>query len=193
MKNLKKLALGAALGCLSGMANASFIDMGNGTIRDTSTNLLWLKDWALSGPGNWVQHNDWASQDFASSTGWRLPTVAEYSGIYTPTILTSSPWINVGEIYWASDRSDRVTVSCTGPIIPPRGCTEPGSFAVGIGFGLPILPSGAQPVSSAYLAQKVRAYEGSDPVPVPVPLPATLSLALLGLLAAATAKSKRPS
>jgi hypothetical protein len=104
MKTLKKLALGAALGCLSGMANASFIDMGDGTIRDTSTNLLWLKDWALSGTGNWVQQNEWASQDFASSTGWRLPTVAEYSGIYTPTILTTSPWINVGETYWASDR-----------------------------------------------------------------------------------------
>ncbi len=191
MKNLRRFAFGIAFGCLSGMANAGFIDMGDGTIRDTSTNLLWVKDWAASGTGNWVQQNEWASQDFASSSGWRLPTVAEYSSVYSPTISTTTPWINVRDIYWTSDPSDPVAVTCTGLLIRPGGCTARGAFAVSIGISGPTLASGARPLFDEYFAQKVRSYEESVTVPVPVPLPATLSLALLGLLAAATAKGMR--
>jgi len=175
------------------MANASLIDMGDGTIQDTSTNLLWLKDWSLSGTGNWLQQTDWASRDFASSTGWRMPTRAEYSGIYSPMISTTPPWTNVpaaGAGYWTSDRSERVSVTCPGPLIPVVGCTAEGAFAVGIGYGVPTLPEVARPLSEALYAQKVRSYVA--PGPAPVPVPATLGLVLLGLLAATTAKSKRP-
>jgi hypothetical protein len=64
-------------------ANAALVDNGNGTITDTKTNLMWLKDANLSmtssydsdGKMTWYNAMDWANNLlFAGYDDWRLPT-----------------------------------------------------------------------------------------------------------------------
>jgi Protein of unknown function (DUF1566) len=57
----------------------SLIDMHDGTIYDTDTQLSWLKDAGASGIKNWSDAEAWAESlnangGFAGLTGWRLPS-----------------------------------------------------------------------------------------------------------------------
>lgn len=68
-----------------------FVDCGNGTVTDTATGLLWLKDF-VPGPGwqtwddamasaGWMCDGMGALHDHSSAGSWRLPTRAEWAGI----------------------------------------------------------------------------------------------------------------
>jgi hypothetical protein len=59
-------------------AHASLVDMNDGTIYDTDTQLSWLKDAGAGGLKTWADANTWAAglntgNGFAGLTGWRVP------------------------------------------------------------------------------------------------------------------------
>jgi hypothetical protein len=75
---------------LSVSAHATLVDMNDGTIYDTDTQLSWLKDAKYSqtsgydadGQMTWADANTWAASlnagsGFAGFTNWRLPTTAQ--------------------------------------------------------------------------------------------------------------------
>jgi hypothetical protein len=58
--------------------HATLIDNGNGTITDTTTNLMWLQDANSGGLMSWNEANTWATNlDYAGYDDWRLPTVID--------------------------------------------------------------------------------------------------------------------
>jgi hypothetical protein len=63
---------------LSVSAHAALVDMHDGTIYDTDTQLSWLKDAGAGGLKNWENAVTWAASlntnsGFAGLTGWRHP------------------------------------------------------------------------------------------------------------------------
>jgi len=64
-----------------------FKDVGDGTVIDNATGLMWPKDWAGDGGNggnalNWNSAIDWAEAlDFAGHTDWRLPNINELSSL----------------------------------------------------------------------------------------------------------------
>lgn len=70
---------------LSVSAQAALVDMHDGTIYDTDTQLSWLKDAGAGGFQYWADANSWvaslnAGSGFAGLTGWRLPTTSQPDG-----------------------------------------------------------------------------------------------------------------
>lgn len=109
-QGMKTRAWIAAAGLLAatGAAQAALVDLGNGTVRDTTTDLVWLQDWNLNGPKTWATQRDWATQlDFAGSTGWALPTMAEFFALHAAYgnlgQLTQFRNIPSGGDYWSRD------------------------------------------------------------------------------------------
>ena len=82
------LILGVIFG-LTFIANAELIDNGDGTITDTNTGLMWLKNANSAGNAmTWEDANAWAeSFNFAGYDDWRLPSGANPDG----TICNSRP------------------------------------------------------------------------------------------------------
>lgn len=63
-------------------AHAALVDMSDGTIYDTDTQLSWLKDANTAGAMTWEDANTWvaslnAGSGFAGFTNWRLPATAQ--------------------------------------------------------------------------------------------------------------------
>jgi len=59
---------------LSVSAQATLVDMGDGTIYDTDAQLSWLKNAGAGGTITWAAANTWASSlNISGLTGWRLP------------------------------------------------------------------------------------------------------------------------
>lgn len=80
MKTLKTLVAAAALLGSMGASQAALVDLGDGTVRDTRTNLIWLQNWTVNGQKNWETQKAWAEttlDGFAGSTEWRLPDINE--------------------------------------------------------------------------------------------------------------------
>lgn len=72
-------AAAATLLAVAGTTDAAFVKNGDGTITDTSTNLIWLQDWSLMGKLDWATQKAKAENlTFAGSTDWRLPSLDEY-------------------------------------------------------------------------------------------------------------------
>jgi hypothetical protein len=105
MKLLKSLAAAAAMVALTGAAQAALVSLGNGTVRDTNTNLIWLQNWNVNGAQNWSTQKGWAdSLDFASSTDWRLPEISEYGALFTAygNLTQVAEFTNVQpDFYWS--------------------------------------------------------------------------------------------
>ncbi len=79
-------ALTIVLG-LSIPAHARLVDMRDGTIYDTDTQLSWLKDAGAAGEKTWDEAVAWAASlnekgGFAGLTGWRLPAADPACGDY---------------------------------------------------------------------------------------------------------------
>lgn len=91
-----------------------FIDHDNGTVTDTRTGLLWLKNANQFGTMNWthaiqapkqLQHGRFGLSDNSQPGDWRLPSSAEYLGLHRGVrIPEGHPFINVRRIYWTSQR-----------------------------------------------------------------------------------------
>lgn len=68
-----------------------FIDCGNGTVHDTQTGLLWLKNASCTAQMRWYEANAFAADladgqcgltDHSQAGDWRLPTRAEWETIF---------------------------------------------------------------------------------------------------------------
>lgn len=91
------------------LSQASLTDNGNGTVTDTHTGLMWLKE-SLPKPGsqdfkNWKQAMLWAnSLTFAGYDDWRLPSALEMtSGV--PDLIWSSinnEWGHLFGVEWGN-------------------------------------------------------------------------------------------
>ena len=90
--------------------HARFTDMGNGTIRDNNTGLIWLKDANCFGSMNWDDAMAEAAlladgqcdlTDGSAAGVWRLPTKAEWEAFYS--IVYDNPALvnTVGDAQWS--------------------------------------------------------------------------------------------
>ena len=176
MKVLKSLAAAAAMVALSGTAQAALVSLGNGTVRDTNTNLIWLQNWNVNGPANWGEQKTWAEttlDGFAGSNDWRLPEISEYGALFTAygDLSQVTQFMNVqrNDPYWSG------TESLPGVLA--------WSFFPGIGLQLDSGDQGFQLFAVAVRPGDVAAS---------VPEPQTLALALLALGAMVVARRRRP-
>jgi hypothetical protein len=75
----------------NGAGGNRFVDLGNGTVRDTSTGLIWLKDANCFGTKAWQDAMDTAASlvdgqcgltDGSVAGDWRLPTGEEWQALF---------------------------------------------------------------------------------------------------------------
>ncbi len=156
---------------LTGAAQAALVSLGDGTVKDTNTNLIWLQNWNVNGQANWGTQKTWAEGlDFAGSTDWELPEISEYAALFSAygNLRRRSEFTNVRSSYW----SDTEIVA---------GIDSWSFFPVsGNQFG------GSQD-DFALSAVAVRPGD----VTASVPEPQTLALALLALGATVVARRRR--
>jgi len=136
---------------LTGFASAEFKDNGNGTITDTSTNLMWQKTYGFD--VTWDTANSYCTQ---SGTGghfdWRMPTLTElqllvdpkyswpcidpvfacyYGEYWTSSVVGGSAWTvdftEGGAGLLPKSRSVRVSIRCARGATTPAGCISVGS------------------------------------------------------------------
>jgi Protein of unknown function (DUF1566) len=131
-----------------GYGTNSFADLGNGTVIDYSTNLMWQKSDSGSAPIDWKNALAYCENlNFAGHTDWRLPNAKELQSIvdYTRSPATSrTPAINPvfaysnGEpYYWTSTTLAEVNpVTTTGEAI---------YIAFGRAIGYLSVPPGSPP------------------------------------------------
>lgn len=172
----KRWAAAAVIMALAGSAQSALVGLGDGTVKDTNTNLIWLQDWNVNGLGNWTTQKNWAENlDFAGSSDWVLPSIDQVSAL-------KRSYGNLGGV------SAFTNVQTTDPFFYWSGDEGPSGTAVGF---LPSGTTGGSPKSLQYFAVAVRV--GDATVPVSVPEPQTLALVLLAWGAAAVARRRRPA
>lgn len=72
----KRILMMCLLVGLSGAANATLIDRGNGLIYDDVLDVTWLQDAGMGGNLNWADANTWADTlVFEGYDDWRLPSM----------------------------------------------------------------------------------------------------------------------
>ena len=154
------------VGCIlaATQAQASLVDLNNGLIYDTDSNLVWLQDANTDGAKNWDQAIQWAS-DFIYDDGfgnqyegWSLPSLSqldhllstELGGSAGSLLTETAPFYNfvTGGRYWTSTE----TVGDS----QEHAWTISGKLA-----------QGTQIKSEAAYAWAVRSGNGIVPVPVP--------------------------
>ena len=174
MKLLKSLAAAAAMVALTGAAQAALDSLGNGTVRDTNTNLIWLQNWNVNGIANWGAQKTWAEttlDGFAGSNEWRLPEISEYGALLTAygDLTLRAEFANVQPgFYWSGTEVVPGIVAWT--FVPDVGLQL-------VGFQ-----------DFQFFAVAVRPGD----VAASVPEPQTLALALLALGAMVVARRRRP-
>ncbi len=164
----------AALTTLAGTAQASLVSLGNGTVLDTTTDLVWLQDWNVNGAQDWATQVAWANGlTFAGNSDWVLPSIGNYTTLYNEvgnlTLVNVFTDVQAGYTYWTSDsyNSDNaVAFGATDSTIIP--------------FYYKPAPNHAVAVHAATVADLAL-----------VPEPQTLALALLGLGALLATHRKR--
>jgi hypothetical protein len=105
----------------SGTAGSGFVDNGDGTVTDTLTGLIWLKNANCFGTRNWVTAVGDANTLSSGSCGltdgstagqWRMPNINELRSLHDPTQVFPSlpaghPFFNiVDSLYWSSSRNN---------------------------------------------------------------------------------------
>jgi hypothetical protein len=65
----------------AGSASATFINLGDGTVLDTTTNLEWEQN-ANHGPFDWANAKNYADTLTLDGGGWHLATIDELQGLY---------------------------------------------------------------------------------------------------------------
>ena len=72
-----KAVAAGVLVATAGLAQAGFVAIGTDQVLDTTSNLIWLKNWSATGAADWQTQKNWAA---GLTTGgvtagtWRLPT-----------------------------------------------------------------------------------------------------------------------
>jgi hypothetical protein len=98
-----------------------FHDNTDGTITDTKTELVWLRDGAAGGTKTWHQARDWCISLANGKAGltdgslvddWRMPTTSElmglingWSGDRPSSWLDAQGFTNTGKEYWVDDNN----------------------------------------------------------------------------------------
>ena len=147
------------------------IGLGNGTVKDDVTNLIWLQDWNVNDLQNWSTQKAWADNlSFAGSDTWVLPSIGQYATLFTEVgdLTLVSQFTNMQDFYWSGTK------------------LSPGftalSFRSDIGFQL------SNPQGEELHAVAVRPADVAA-----VPEPQSLALVLLALSAGAVAWRRRPA
>lgn len=173
MSRTKSWAAAAAVLATACTAHAALVTNGDGTVTDTTTNLIWLQNWNVNGAQDWATQKAWADNlNFAGSSDWALPSITDYTTLFNDVgdVATLGVFTNVLlDAYWSGTE------------------ISPGILA------WHFLPAtGAQ--NGALVQERLRAV-AVRPVDVtsPVPEPQTLTLALLALAATAAARGRRPA
>ena len=120
----------------SNMASSDFIDLGNGLVRDSATQLYWYRcplgqtfesgkcagkvlDSDFETAQGTVKSFRLSAVSSLNATGdWRLPTESEYEKLtsvpcHSPSIdVTAFPNIDTETFYWSSEDSDRDSFAC---------------------------------------------------------------------------------
>ena len=118
------IVMGASIVCTS--APAALVNLGDGTVKDEASNLIWLKDWDQLGADTWF--NQSAAVDalaFAGSSDWRLPTIDEYLALWAQVGSTTAGLqshfddvqpTSINDIrlfHWSSPRPPLASLACT--------------------------------------------------------------------------------
>ena len=162
------MAFACSLGCAG--AQATLVSLGNGTVNDDTTNLIWLQNWNVDGRHQWNTQRAWAENlVFGGSSAWVLPSIDQYQALFTAygDLSQVTAFTNVQlDSYWSSTES-----SFGDPWIfyPVQG-SRTYDFQ-----------------SNEYFAVAVRPGDA----PTVVPEPRTLALALAALGATAAARRRR--
>lgn len=161
---------------MPGTSNAALIDLGDGTVRDDATNLIWLRNWDVNGQKDWGTQKAWAeSFSFAGSADWRLPLITEFAGLFanygqqSGGLTARSEFINIrSPFYWSGSEVVAGDVALL--------------YHPGVGFQL----SGAQ--VTLYYAVAVRSDNALS-----VQAPHVFAVALMALVATLVTRRKRPA
>lgn len=170
MKTLKTLAAAAGMLALTGAAQAALVSLGDGTVKDTNTNLIWLQNWNVNGTANWSTQKNWADNlTFAGSSDWKLPEINDYIGLFNDygTLTTVTAFTNVQSFYWSGTELVAGSLSWLSDPV-----------------------NGGQILGPQDLALYAVAVRPGD-VTASVPEPQTLALALLALGATVVARRRR--
>jgi hypothetical protein len=180
---MKRLLLTVVMAlCLVSAARASFVALDADQVLDTSTSLVWLKNWNTIGPGPW--QSNWASElttGGVAAGSWASPNLEQYfdlwqnvGGSYSGMV---SKFTNVMDLYWTNIFY----------IDPLNGYLQPYFFDARHGQ----LDTNRTVGPSANLYQTaVRSATYSDLNPVPLPAAAWLMLSGIGALGAAARQRK---
>ena len=168
MRHFKALFVGLVVAINVGLSQAALVDLGNQTVKDEGTNLIWLKDWNLNGLNDYATSKSWAEAlNFGGSNDWVLPTrqqLIDLAIAWAPLNSTNTPFINAipNGGYWTT------TVFVGDP-------SKQWDFAPPYGF------SSQTPADLSLFAVAVRSGDTVNDVPEPETL--ALTLAALGALA----------
>lgn len=174
MFKLKTWVAAAAMVALAGTAQATLVNLGNGTVKDTATNLIWLRDWNVNGEQNWSTQKAWADNlSFAGSDAWVLPSISQYATLFAEvgnlTLVTQ--FTNVQQpdlLYWSGTE------------------VTPGVFASSF------LPGPGSQFRDVETNRRFAVAVRPADVAAAVPEPQSLALVLLALGAGAVAWRRRP-
>lgn len=169
------MALCALMGT-AGVAQAALVSLGDGTVKDTNTNLIWLQDWNVNGLADWNSQMAWADNlSFAGSSDWALPSLDEFQALF-------DAYGNVSQVAEFSNMPPSYSVFWSRTEFMGGGVY----FSAHSGY------DGDAGKGFSFNAVAVR-MAGPDVDPGgTVPEPQTLALALLALGATAAARRRRP-
>ncbi len=107
MFKLKTWMATAAMVALAGTAQASLVLLGDGTVKDDVTNLIWLQNWNVNGAQNWATQKAWADNlSFAGSDAWVLPSISQYTTLHLEfgnlPLFTN---VQAADFYWSGTES----------------------------------------------------------------------------------------
>lgn len=178
------IVMGASIVCTS--APAALVNLGDGTVKDEASNLIWLKDWDQLGADTWF--NQSAAVDalaFAGSSDWRLPTIDEYLALWAQVgSTTAGLQSHFDDVQPTSINDIRLFHWSSEPVPAPPASFAGLYFAFRRGVNSQQIEFGVRSTLDGSLdrtyATAVRV-AGNDQ---PVPEPQTLALALAALAAA---------
>lgn len=95
---------------MTGNVSATFIELGNGVVLDSSTSLEWEAN-ANHGPFDWLAANNYANGLTLAGGGWRLPDIYELGDLYAHLSMQTGcsvcvgglgPFAAIQDFYWSS-------------------------------------------------------------------------------------------
>ena len=82
-RRVRQFAATAGLAVLAVGAQASLVALGDGTVRDTVTNLIWLQNWNDTGALRWSDQELWATTlSFRGHDDWALPSIEQFAELF---------------------------------------------------------------------------------------------------------------